>query len=136
MLALVAILSTPRRQEPRRVYYDGPSTRQPNPLYDPPRPPQSPPVANCERCNKPARRVWETSRSAIDIDLDHPVFLLVTVSVHRCPGCSRHFRAQPPFLRKNAVYAERVREKAVSSVYEDGMPFRRVTRGGSPGTSG
>jgi transposase len=31
-------------------------------------------------------------------------------------------------LRKNAVYAERVREKAVSSVYEDGMPFRRVTR--------
>ena len=31
-------------------------------------------------------------------------------------------------MRKNAVYAERVREKAVSSVYEDGMPFGRVTR--------
>jgi bacterioferritin-associated ferredoxin len=86
------------------------------------------PVADCERCNKPALRVWEASRSAIDIDLDHPVLLLVTVSVHRCPGCPRYFRAQPPFLRKNAVYAERVREKAVCSVYEDGMPFRRVTR--------
>jgi hypothetical protein len=84
-------------------------------------------IADCERCNKPALKVWETSRSAIDIDLDHPVLLLVTVSVHRCPGCSRYFRAQPPFLRKNAVYAERVREKAVSSVCEDGMPFRRVT---------
>jgi transposase len=68
------------------------------------------------------------SRTAIDVDLDHPMLLLVTVSVHRCLSCSRHFRAQPPFLRKNAVYAERVREKAVSSVYEDGMPFRRVTR--------
>jgi transposase len=32
------------------------------------------------------------------------------------------------FLRKNAVYTERVREKAVLSVYEDGMPFRRATR--------
>jgi hypothetical protein len=53
--------------------------------------------------------------------------VLVTVSVHRCFTCSGHFRAQPPFLRRNAVYAERVREKAVLSVYEDGMPFRRVT---------
>jgi lambda repressor-like predicted transcriptional regulator len=83
--------------------------------------------AECEQCGQPARRVWERSRSAIDIDLDHPVLLLVTVSVHRCPDCSRYFRAQPSFLRKNAVYAERVRQKAVLSVYEDGMPFRRVT---------
>jgi hypothetical protein len=85
------------------------------------------PSAHCEQCGQPARRVWERSRSALDIDLNHPVLLLVTVSVHRCPGCFRYFRAQPPFLRKNAVYAERVREKAVLSVYEDGMPFRRVT---------
>lgn len=68
------------------------------------------------------------SRTAIDVDLDHPVLLLVTISVHRCSACSRYFRAQPPFLRRNAVYAERVRQKAVLSVYEDGMPFRRVTR--------
>jgi len=67
------------------------------------------------------------SRSAIDIDLDHPVLLLVTVSVHRCPGCSRYFRVQPSFLRPNAIYTERVREKAVLSVYEDGMAIRRVT---------
>ncbi len=68
------------------------------------------------------------SRTAIDVDLDHPVLLLVTISVHRCSSCSRHFRVQPPFLRPNAVYAERVRQKAVSSVYEDGMPFRRVAK--------
>jgi hypothetical protein len=86
------------------------------------------PFANCEGCGRCARRVWEVSRTAIDVDLDHPVLVLVTVSVHRCASCPRHFRAQPPFLRKNAVYAERVREKAVFSVYEDGMPFRKVTR--------
>jgi transposase len=86
------------------------------------------PYAQCEQCGQPARRVWETSRTAIDINLDHPVLLLVTVSVHRCRTCSRHFRVQPPFLRPNAVYAERVREKAVFSVYEDGMPFRRVAK--------
>jgi hypothetical protein len=55
------------------------------------------------------------------------VFLLVTVGVHHCRRCQRHFRAQPPFLRPNTVYTERVRQKTVLSVYEDGMAFRRVT---------
>jgi len=55
------------------------------------------------------------------------VFLLVIVGVHHCRRCERHFRAQPPFLRPNAVYTERVREKATLSVYEDGMAVRRVT---------
>jgi hypothetical protein len=83
------------------------------------------PFAPCGRCgNKRARRVWEASRSAIDIDVDHPVLLLV--SVHHCAGCSRYFRLQPPCLRPNAVYTERVRRKAVLSVYEDGMAIRRV----------
>ena len=68
------------------------------------------------------------SRTAIHVDLDHPVLLRVTVSVHRCSSCSRHFRVQPPFLRPNAVYAERVRQKAVFCVYEDGMPFRTVAK--------
>jgi transposase len=53
--------------------------------------------------------------------------LLVIVGIHHCRRCERHFRAQPPFLRPNAVYTERVREKAVLSVYEDGMAVRRVT---------
>ena len=88
----------------------------------------SPPFAECKRCGCDARRVWETSRTAIDVDLDGPVLLLVTVSVHHCSTCSRHFRAQPPFLHRNAVYTDRVRNKAVLSVYEDGMPFRRVTK--------
>jgi transposase-like protein/lambda repressor-like predicted transcriptional regulator len=55
------------------------------------------------------------------------VFLVVTVSVHHCRSCNRHFRIQPPFLKKGAVYTERVREKATRSVYEDGMAVRRVS---------
>jgi transposase len=71
--------------------------------------------------------VWQTSRTAIDLNLDSPVFLLVIVGVHHCRRCGRYFRAGPSFLRPNAVYTERVREKAVLSVYEDGMAVRRVT---------
>src|SRR5207244_1775050 len=75
-----------------------------------------------------APRVWETSRTAIDLDLDRPVLLEVIVSVHRCPACRLLFRAQPPFLRADATYTNRVVTKAVASVHEDGMPFRRVAR--------
>jgi transposase len=78
-------------------------------------------AAACPQCEEPARRVWEASRTAIDVDLDHPVLLLVTVSVHRCQSCGRHFRVQPPFLRPDATYTNRVMEKAVASVVEDGM---------------
>src|SRR4051794_24315631 len=74
----------------------------------------------CPHCEKPARRVWDVSRTAIDVDLEHPVLLLVTVSVHRCQGGGRHFRAQPPFLRPDATYTLRVVEKAVASAVEDG----------------
>jgi len=66
------------------------------------------------------------SRTAIDVDLDHPVVLLVTVSVHRCQGCGRHFRAQPPFLGPDATYTTRVVEKAAASVVEDGLAMTRV----------
>lgn len=83
--------------------------------------------ARCELCRRSAPRVWEVSRTAIDLDLEGPLFLLVTVGVHHCRRCERHFRAQPPFLRQGAVYTERVRQKAILSVYEDGMAFRRVT---------
>ena len=87
----------------------------------------SPLRARCELCGRSAPRAWETSRTAIDLGLDGPVFLLVTVGVHHCRRCGRHFRTQPSFLRPNAFYTERVREKAVLSVYEDGMAVRRVT---------
>lgn len=83
-------------------------------------------LSACPQCEGPARRVWDVSRTAIDVDLDHPVLLLVTVSVHRCQGCGRHFRAQPPFLRPDATYTTRVVEKAVASVVEDGMAMTRV----------
>jgi hypothetical protein len=63
---------------------------------------------------------------AIDIDLEQPVLLLITVSVHFCPTCHHFFRAQPPFLRPDASYTNRVVQKAIQSVSHDGMAFRRA----------
>ena len=80
----------------------------------------------CDHCGEPAPRVWTTDRTAIDIDLDQPVLLLVTVSVHHCATCQHSFRAQPPFLRPEAIYTNRVVEKAVQAVWHDGMAMRRV----------
>jgi len=73
-------------------------------------------------------RVWETRRTALDIDLERPVLLLVTVSVHHCRPCRHYFRARPPFLRPDATYTTRVVAKAVRSVYEDGMARARVAQ--------
>jgi hypothetical protein len=61
------------------------------------------PVWTCDRCGGPAPRVWDAARTAIDLDLDAPVLLQITVRVHRCPACRQHFRAQPPFLRPDAI---------------------------------
>ena len=80
----------------------------------------------CDRCAQPAPRVWDAHRTAIDLELDHPVLLAVTVSVHHCPSCQHYFRLQPPFLRPDAVYTNRVVAKAVQSVVQDGMAMRRV----------
>lgn len=88
----------------------------------------SQPSAACDRCSQIARRVWDTSRTAIDIDLEHPVLLHVIISVHFCPTCRHYFRLQPPFLRPDAVYSIRVVEKAVASVYRDGLAFGRVAQ--------
>jgi hypothetical protein len=62
----------------------------------------------------------------VDIDLDQPIVLLVEVSVHVCTGCSRMFRAQPPFLRPRAIYTRRVVQKAVEAVFCDGLAVRSV----------
>jgi hypothetical protein len=82
--------------------------------------------APCDRCGARASRVDVARRTAIDIALDHPIVLLVRVSVHRCTACRHYFRAQPPFLRPDAIYTQRVVRKAVEAVYADGMAFRRV----------
>jgi len=84
------------------------------------------PALPCDRCCAQAPRVWEVARTAIDIDLDTPVLLRVTVSVHHCRACRRYFRAQPPFLRRDALYTTRVVAKAIQSVFMDGLAFRRV----------
>jgi hypothetical protein len=84
------------------------------------------PTLPCDRCSTAAPRVWDVARTAIDIDLDSTVFLRVTVSMHHCRTCRRYFRAQPPFLRPDAIYSNRVVAKAIQTVYEDGLAFRRV----------
>ena len=86
----------------------------------------TPPSVPCARCQKPAPPVWTVTRTAIDIDLDHPVLLAVEVSVHHCAACRHYFRAQPPFLRPDAIYTNRVVQKAIEAVYHDGMAIRRV----------
>jgi transposase-like protein len=83
-------------------------------------------VLPCDRCGQPTHRAGTATRVAIDIALDGPVLLLIAVSLHHCPGCRHTFRAQPPFLRRDATYTNRVVDKAVHSVYQDGMAIRRV----------
>lgn len=83
-------------------------------------------VAPCDRCQQPAPFFTTAERTVIDVHLDHPVLLHVTVSVHHCAECNHYFRAQPPFLQRGAIYANRVVDKAVQSVHEDGMAMRQV----------
>ena len=83
-------------------------------------------TTSCDRCGQPASRFTTASRTAIDLALDHPVLLQLTVSVHHCEACHHYFRVQPPFLRPDAIYTNRVVVKAVQSVYQDQMAVRRV----------
>lgn len=85
------------------------------------------PVASCDRCQRPASQFITAQRTAIDLDLEHPVLLHITVSVHYCDECHHYFRVQPPFLQRGAIYTNRMIDRAIQSVYEDGMAMRRVT---------
>jgi hypothetical protein len=84
------------------------------------------PTLPCDRCGQPAPRFSAVARTAIDLDLEQPTLLHVTVSIHHCRACHHYFRAQPPFLRADAVYTNRVVTKAIQSVHHDGMAFRRT----------
>jgi hypothetical protein len=84
------------------------------------------PSLPCDRCQQIASHFSTAERVAIDLDLDYPILLLITVSVHFCARCQHYFRAQPPFLRPDASYTNRVVATAVAAVYHDGMAMRRV----------
>ena len=84
------------------------------------------PSLPCDRCQQIATRFSTAERVAIDLDLDSPILLLITVSVHFCAHCQHYFRAQPPFLRPDASYTNRVVATTVAAVYHDGMAMRRV----------
>jgi hypothetical protein len=81
--------------------------------------------ASCNLYGRLVSRFSVARRTAIDINLDHPVLLHVIVSVHYCAACRHYFRAQPPFLRVSAIYANRVVTKAVQSVYHDNIACGR-----------
>lgn len=85
------------------------------------------PTCPCVRCQQAARRTTTAVRTAIDVNLDHPVLLRSVVSVHYCRTCQHYFRAQPPFLRRDSIYSNQVVSKAVQSVFADGMAMRRAT---------
>jgi len=86
------------------------------------------PVTTCSHCQQAAGRVWDAERVAMDIDLEHPVALLVRVSVHYCEQCEHYFRNQPTFLRPDAIYCNRVVMLAAQSVCDDGMAMARVVQ--------
>jgi transposase len=90
--------------------------------------PTSPSTVPCSECGDARRRVWEVSRLALDLDIDGPTTLRVRVGVYHCADCQRYFRTQPPFLRPNAVYTNRVVRAAVESVLSDGMPLCQVKK--------
>jgi len=69
--------------------------------------------APCDRCQQMVPYFATTERVAIDLHLDHPALLQVVVSVHYCGDCHHYFRAQPPFMRRDAIYTQRVVERAV-----------------------
>jgi transposase len=83
-------------------------------------------TVDCDRCGQPTPRFSTAHRTAIDLNLDQPSLLHITVSVHHCSPCQHYFRVQPPFLRSDAIYTNRVVNRTVKSVYEDGMAMRRV----------
>ena len=83
-------------------------------------------TTGCDRCGQPSPDFRTAQRIAIDLNLDQPVLLHITVSVHYCGQCDHYFRVQPPFLRPDAIYTNRVVSRTVRSVYEDGMAMRRV----------
>ncbi|MCB9759542.1 MAG: hypothetical protein H6739_06850 [Alphaproteobacteria bacterium] len=68
----------------------------------------------------------EHDRVALNLHLDGPRALDIAVGVYHCLTCQRWFRAQPPFLRRNAIYTNRVVRTAVASVISDGMAFSKV----------
>jgi hypothetical protein len=84
------------------------------------------PSLPCDRCQQIASHFSTAERVAIDLDLDYPILLLITVSVHFCARCQHYFRAQPPFLRPDASYTNRVVATAVAGVWHQRRSGRKI----------
>mgnify|MGYP000274190276 CR=1 FL=1 len=87
-----------------------------------------PPEALHKNCNTPCKRRQRRTRTLITRHTDVPALLIAAVGVYHCPTCQRHWTSQPPDARPYALYAESVRNLAIDSIDEDGMPMRRVAR--------
>lgn len=83
----------------------------------------------CPQCGTESHRDSRAERCPRDINLEHPLFLLVTVGVYQCPnnGCEvNYFRIPLPFAKKGAHYTLRAMSKCIESVRRDHMPFSSV----------
>ena len=84
----------------------------------------------CPRCGTESPRHSVAVRTAMDIGLERPILLMITVGGYRCPRCrkKRFFRTPLDFLAPHCYYVNRRREKLIASIREDQMPIGLATR--------
>lgn len=86
----------------------------------------TPDTCPCSTCGRNCKRRATGERHLIDIGLEGPVLLLITVGVYHCSPCRKSFRSPLAFAPPGGRYTYRARAKCIVSVDEDKMPFRLV----------
>jgi len=85
--------------------------------------------ANCPRCGQRCRQHSTSRRRLRELGLHHPVALEVVQSVHHCGKCHRHFKLPIDELAESGSrFTRAVKEKALASVFEDGLPIQSVVQ--------
>ena len=80
--------------------------------------------AACPACGAMCRKNSTSQRRLRDIGLNHPVVLEVTQSVHYCRNCRASFKLPIDDLAEpGSHYARAVKDKALASVFVDGLPI-------------
>ena len=83
--------------------------------------------AACPTCGAVCRRTTTSQRKLRDLGLHHPIVLEVVQSVHYCETCRHHFKRPIDDLAESgSLYTRAVKEKALASVYQDGLPIDAV----------
>jgi len=83
--------------------------------------------APCPTCGAQSKRTSKSRRQLRDLGLHHPIVLEVVQSVHYCKRCDGHFKLPIDDLAEpGSLFTNRVKEKALASVFEDGLPVDTV----------